>query len=131
MNLLAALLFGIVAGLRVFTAEAVYFGLRGGALRIVFPILALSEYFVDTTSWVPARTALPSLTVRLISGAYMGWIAARIPGVILGIAGAVIGTFGGYRLRMRAISAIGGIPAAIIEDAFAIGIAFAAVALSH
>ena len=131
MNLLAALLFGIVAGMRVFTAEAVYFGLRGGALRIVFPILALGEYFVDSTSWIPARTILPSLTLRVVSGAYMGWIAARIPGIILGIAGALIGTFGGYRLRKRAITAIGGIPAAIIEDAFAIGIAFGSVALSH
>lgn len=129
MSLLAALLFGVVAGLRVFTAEAVYFGLRGGLLRIVFPILALWEYFADTTSWIPARTTLPSLTLRLIGGAYMGWIAARIPGIVLGIAGALIGAFGGYRLRVRAITAIGGIPAAIIEDAVAIGIAFAAVAL--
>ena len=132
MNLIAALLFGIVAGMRVFTAEAVYFGLRGGgALRIVFPILALGEYFVDATSWIPARTTLPSLTLRVVSGAYMGWIAARIPGIILGIVGALIGTFGGYRLRIQAITAIGGIPAAIIEDALAIGIAFGVVALSH
>lgn len=130
MSLLAALLFGIVAGLRVFTAEAVYFGLRGGgALRIVFPILALGEYVADTTSWIPPRTMLPSLTLRLISGAFMGWIAARTPGIVLGVAGALIGTFGGYRFRMRAITAIGGIPAAIGEDALAIGIAFAAVAL--
>lgn len=131
MSLLAALLFGIVAGLRVFTAEAVYFGLRGGTLRIVFPILALWEYFADTTSWIPARTTLPSLTLRLISGAYMGWLTAHIPGIVLGIAGALIGTFGGYRFRIRAIAAIRGIPAAIIEDALAIGIAFAAVALSR
>ena len=129
MNLLAAFLFGIVAGLRVFTAEAVYFGLRDGALRVVFPVLALGEYFADATPWIPARTTLPSLTLRLVSGAYMGWIAARVPGVILGIAGALIGTFGGYRLRMRAITAFGRIPAAIVEDALAIGIALAAFAL--
>ena len=130
MSLLAAVLFGTVAGLRVFTAEAVYFGLRGGVLRIVFPILALWEYFADTTSWIPARTTLPSLTLRLISGASMGWIVARVPGIPLGIAGALLGTFAGYRFRLRVIATIGGIRAAIVEDAVAIAIAFVAVALS-
>ena len=129
MSLLAALLFGIVAGLRVFTAEAVYFAVRGGPLRIIFPILAVGEYVGDATPWIPARTMLPSLILRLVSGAYMGWLAARVPGILAGIVGAIIGTFGGYRVRMRAITAIGGIPAALIEDAVAIGMAFAAVAL--
>jgi uncharacterized membrane protein len=131
MGLLAAALFGIAAGLRVFTAEAVFFGLRAaGWPRIVFPIFALGEYVADATPWIPARTQIfPSLMLRLLSGAFMGHVAGGIPGLILGIAGALIGTYGGYRMRMTAIAKIGAYPAAIAEDIIAIVLAFAAVSL--
>jgi uncharacterized membrane protein len=130
MSLLAAFLFGIAAGLRVFTGEAVFYGLRGhGLLRIAFPIAALGEYVADATPWIPARTQIPSLIVRIFSGAFMGHVAARQPGAIAGGIGALIGTFGGYRLRIGAIARIGAIPAAVFEDLIAIGIAFAAVAI--
>jgi uncharacterized membrane protein len=124
---LAALLFGIVAGLRTFTGEAVYFGLRGGVAGIVFPVLAIVEYAGDALPNVPARTTIFPLLARIVSGAFMGFLAARIPGAILGIAGAVAGAFGGYRLRMAAIAKIGPLPAAVGEDAVAIALAFAAV----
>lgn len=130
MSLLAAFLFGIVAGLRVFTGEAVFFGLRGfGWPRIVFPIFALGEYVVDAMPGAPARTQVSSVIFRIASGAFMGHAAAGVRGVILGVIGALIGTFGGYRARMSAIARVGAIPAAVIEDIVAIAIAFAAVAL--
>jgi uncharacterized membrane protein len=130
MSLAAALLFGIVAGLRVLTAEAVFFGLRAqGAARIVFPVCALGEYVVDLLPMTPARTHVGSVLLRTASGAFMGHIAAGIPGAALGIIGALAGTYGGYRARMAGIAKIGTVPAAVIEDILAIGLAFAAVAL--
>jgi uncharacterized membrane protein len=130
MSLLAAFLFGIAAGLRTFTGEAVFFGVRGhGWTRIVFPVLAVGEYIADALPWIPARTQTGPVLVRLASGAFMGHIAGRVPGAVAGGVGALIGTFGGYRVRMGAIARIGAVPAAVIEDVVAIAIAFAALAL--
>lgn len=129
MNVLAGLLFGIVAGLRTFTGEAVYFGLRGGVVGIVFPLLAVGEYVSDALPQMGARTELLPAAGRMVSAAFMGWIAARIPGAIVAVLGALIGTFGGYRARIAAIAKFGALPAAIGEDVVAIALAFAAVAL--
>lgn len=130
MSLLAAFLFGIVAGLRTFTGEAVFFGVRGhGWPRIVFPLLAVGEYIADALPRIPARTQIGPLLVRLASGVFMGHVAGRVPGAIAGGIGALIGTFGGYRVRMGAIARIGAISAAVIEDIVAIAIAFVALAL--
>jgi uncharacterized membrane protein len=130
MPMLAALLFGIVAGLRVFTGEAVFFGLRGGVAGIVFPVLAIGEYIADALPWIPPRTQLfPSFTLRVLSGAFMGYIPGRIPGAILGVIGAVAGTIFGYRARISAIARMGATPAAVMEDLIAILLAFGAVGL--
>lgn len=131
MTFLAALIFGVVAGLRTFTGEAVYFGLRGGIAGIAFPVLAVGEYIVDALPGVPPRTAIfPSVIVRVLSGAFMGFVVGRVPGIVLGVIGALAGTYGGYRLRMAAIVKIGALPAAVCEDIVAIAIAFGALALA-
>ena len=127
--LLAALLFGFVAGLRTFTGEAVYFGLRGGVAGIVFPLFALGEYVADALPQIPARTTIGPVLVRCASGAFMGWTVARAGGAAAGVIGAFLGTFGGYRARMWAIAKIGALPAAILEDAVAIALAFACLLL--
>ena len=129
MMLFAALLFGFVAGLRTFTGEAVYFGLRGGVAGIVFPILALGEYVADALPQIPARTTIGPVLVRCASGAFMGWTVARVGGAAAGVIGALLGTFGGYRARMWAIAKIGALPAAILEDAIAIALGFACLLL--
>jgi uncharacterized membrane protein len=130
MSLFAALLFGIVAGLRVLTAEAVFFGLRAtGVARVVFPVCAAGEYVVDVLPLTPARTRAGSLVLRLASGAFMGHVAAGLPGLALGIIGALAGTYGGYLVRTAGIAKIGNVPSGIIEDIVAIGLAFAAVTL--
>jgi uncharacterized membrane protein len=130
MSLLAAFLFGIAAGLRTFTGEAVFFGMRGhGWSRIVFPVLAAGEDIADALPQIPARTQIGPVIVRLASGAFMGHVAGRLPGALAGVLGALIGTFGGYRMRMGAIARIGAVPAAVLEDVIAIAIAFAALAL--
>jgi uncharacterized membrane protein len=129
VSLVAAFLFGVVAGLRAFTGEGVYFAPRGGIAGIAFPILALAEYVGDALPQTPPRTTIGPLLVRCASGAFMGWTAARVFGAIVGVAGALIGTFGGYRARMWLIANTAALPAAILEDVVAIGLAVAALFL--
>ena len=53
-------------------------------------------------------------------------------GAIVGIAGAVAGTLGGHAARARMAAAFGrDLPAALVEDAIAIGAAFAVVLASR
>ncbi|MFN2449529.1 MAG: hypothetical protein ABR508_07030 [Candidatus Baltobacteraceae bacterium] len=127
MSLVAALLFGIVAGLRTLTGEAVFFGFRGGTWGIVFILGAIGEYAVDLLPQCPSRTTIGPAIARCASGGFMGWIAAEAAGAAIGVAGALIGTFAGHRLRMRLIGLIGAVPAGATEDVVAIAIAFAAV----
>jgi uncharacterized membrane protein len=138
--LLAAFILGIVSGLRVFTAPAVLLlTRRGGIVGIILGILALVEYVLDVMPKTPARTGLPGLGARVVSGAFVGFwvtcthggsIAHNIAGSVIGIIGALIGAFGGLNLRLRAIQAIGNVPSGILEDVVAIAIAFGAVALA-
>lgn len=127
MHLLASFVFGLVAGLRTFTGEGLFFGLRGGTAGIIFPVLALGEYVVDLLPKTPARTEIGPMLARCASGAFMGWTVARVPGIFAGIIGALIATFGGYRMRIAWIARIGAVPAAILEDVLAIALAFAAL----
>jgi uncharacterized membrane protein len=53
-------------------------------------------------------------------------------GVVAGVIGALIGTWGGYALRMRASKAVGrDLPVALAESALALLLAVAAVAQLH
>lgn len=112
--------------MRTFTGEGVYYALRGGTAGIILPLLAAGEYVADLLPQTPARTQTGPLLARCASGAFMGWNAARAPGAALGLAGALAGTFGGYRMRMALIERIGAVPAALAEDAIALTLAFAA-----
>ena len=129
-----AFLLGLSSGLRTFTSPAVVLWARGTTVwAVILTILALFEFYADTTPKIPARTRLPSLVVRLISGAFSGWMiatmrgASGIAGLIAGIIGAIIGTYGGYAARKAAIERIGSLPAAIAEDIITIALAVVAV----
>jgi uncharacterized membrane protein len=126
--LLLALALGIVSGLRTFTSLAALGVVRGGwGYLVVLP--ALGEYVVDALPVAPARTRPSGLIVRLISGAVAGyviagWHGASAPvGAGCGVVGALIGTYGGYALRMALIARLGAIPAALAEDVVAIALA--------
>ena len=129
MALLLAVLIGVVSGLRTFTSLAAIFLARGGVWGYVLGICAIGEYYVDTTPWVPSRTAFPSNVVRALSGAIAGCLVATahggtvILGIIVGIIGAVIGTYGGHAARVAAIQRLGALPAALLEDVVAIALA--------
>ena len=143
---LFALLIGIVAGSRTFTAPAAaswaaHLGrldLGGTWLAFmgfawtpwVFTALALAELVVDQLPTTPSRLVPMQFSARLVSGAVsgasvVGATGSIVGGALVGILGAVIGTFGFHALRTKLAAAFGrDTPAAFIEDALAIGGAF-------
>jgi len=144
MTLVFAFLIGLFAGLRSLTAPAAtawaaYLGwlkLEGplsliGSLPsvVIFTLLAAVELVLDKLPATPSRTAPPGLIARIVTGALTGACVAvgsgqaAIAGALLGVAGGVIGCFGGYQARTRLVKALGkpDIYVALIEDLIAIG----------
>jgi uncharacterized membrane protein len=98
---------------------------------IVFTLLALGEYVGDVLPQTPNRTAPGPLAARLCFGALATAMAAHATiepaagGVIFGIIGALVGAFGGMRLRMAASRRLGrDLPVGLLESALALAIAF-------
>lgn len=141
-----SLLMGVIAGLRTMTAPAAiswaaHLG-RLGVLPTVlafmsYPLtrwivsaLALAELVVDQRPSTPSRTTPMPFAARLVSGALCGacigaGAGTLVAGLIAGIVGAVIGTLGGHTVRARLAARFGSDrPAALIEDAIALGGAF-------
>jgi uncharacterized membrane protein len=142
--LIAIPLLGIVTGMRSMTAMAVlcWFAHRGYlpldgtwaswagnlATAIIFTVLALGEYVADKLPKTPNRTAPGPLLVRVVIGGLVAAIVAAglegsgVEAVILGVAGALIGTFGGFLIRRDIVLRLGGkdLPVALAEDASAI-----------
>ncbi|MET0749043.1 MAG: DUF4126 domain-containing protein [Rhizobium sp.] len=143
MVLFAALLIGVIAGLRALTAPAVVsWGAALGWLDLsqtplafmgyrwtpfVFSLLALLELVTDQLPSTPSRKVPPQFGARLVMGALAGATlgasgGALIAGLVAGLVGAAIGTFGGAALRGKLALSFGkDRPAAIIEDIIAIG----------
>lgn len=71
----------------------------------IFTVLALGEMIADKHPRTPSRTSVGPLVGRLILGGLVGAIAATclrgpgIEGVMLGVAGALAGSFAGFMLR--------------------------------
>ena len=95
-----------------------------------FALLALAELVTDQLPSTPSRKVPQQFGARLVAGAFVGAIVgatggAVIAGLVAGIVGAAIGTYGGAELRARLARAFGrDLPAALIEDAVAILLAF-------
>jgi len=127
--LLLALCIGFVSGLRTFTPLAAVLLARGSVWGIVLSIAAVGEYVADALPNTPSRTRAMGLSVRVASGAFVGWTIATmhggsgILGALGGIAGAVIGAYAGLAGRLAASARLGAYPAAIGEDLVAIGLA--------
>jgi len=127
--LLLAFAIGFVSGLRTFTSLAALMLVRGGVWGWVLAVAAVGEYVADAMPQIPPRTRLPSIVIRPLSGAIAGWLIASghggsaAGGAVLGIAGALAGTYGGHAARLAAIARIGALPAALAEDAVAIALA--------
>ncbi|NJL11222.1 MAG: hypothetical protein HC908_16615 [Calothrix sp. SM1_7_51] len=127
--LIATFFLGIVSGLRAFTPIAALFVARGGIVGVLSAIAAFAELIGDKLPFIPDRTSLPALSLRILSGGFVGWSfsevrgASPIFGLILGVIGSLIGTYGGRAVRIAAIAKIGSLPSAILEDAIAVGLA--------
>jgi uncharacterized membrane protein len=144
--LLLALLIGIIAGLRAMTAPAaVSWAARLGWLNLaptglaflgyaftpwIFTALALVELVTDQLPSTPSRTVPVQFGTRILTGGLSGGAIGAahgqlVLGVVGGVVGAVIGTLGGRAVRGRLAASFGrDLPAALIEDAVAIGGAF-------
>ena len=140
--LLLALLIGVVAGLRAFTAPAVlawaallhwinldgtWASWMGHWITVaVLTVIAVAELVSDKMPTLPSRKSAPQFLVRLASGAFAGAVLGTAWGyrwgsLGAGIFGAVIGTIGGYGIRTRLVAANGGRdrPIAVAEDVVA------------
>ncbi|HTY29760.1 MAG TPA: DUF4126 family protein [Mycobacterium sp.] len=150
--LLLALLIGVIAGLRAFTAPAVmawaaflhWINLSGTwaswvghwATVTVLTIIAVAELVSDQMEQTPSRKTAVQFITRLVMGGFAGAVLGTAWGypwgsLGMGIIGAVLGTVGGYEVRTRLVRASGGHdrPIGVLEDVVAVigGLAVAAL----
>jgi len=140
---LAALLLGVIAGLRAVTpVAAVSWAISLGILKLtgtplaflgamvtpwIVSAIAVGELINDKLPKTPSRKVPIQFGGRIVSGGLAGAAVglstgALIPGVVLGAVGAVVGTLGGAWARGRLAAAFGrDLPAALIEDLVAVG----------
>ena len=145
MVLCLAFAIGVIAGLRALTAPAVvcwaahlgWINLHGSHLAVlgsvvtavIITILAIAELINDKLPATPSRTTAFPLGVRIVTGAICGMALAiaggqGIPlGLVAGIVGALVGTFGGYQVRHQIVTQlkVKDIGVALTEDLIAIG----------
>jgi len=140
---LAALLLGVIAGLRAVTpVAAVSWAASLGILKLtgtplaflgamaapwIVSAMAVGELINDKLPKTPSRKAPVAFGARIASGGLAGAavglsMGALIPGLVLGAVGAVIGTLGGAWARGKLAAAFGrDLPAALTEDLVAVG----------
>lgn len=149
--LVVALLIGIVAGLRAMTAPAVVsWAASLGVLPLIgtplaflgwrftpwiVSLLAIGELVTDQLPGTPSRKVPLQFGTRIVMGGLCGaavgmggglWVAAMVAGAL----GAVLGTYGGAAARAAMAQRFGrDLPAALLEDAAAIGLGVLAMAL--
>ena len=96
---------------------------------VIFVLLAIVELITDQLPSTPSRTAPPGLIARIVTGGLCGAGIAIAGsqtlalGAVIGIVGALAGTYGGHEVRTRLVRALG-VPdfvVATLEDVVAIG----------
>jgi uncharacterized membrane protein len=142
--LFLAFLIGVIAGLRCLSAPAIvawaahknWLNLHDSHLSfmasivtaIIFTVMAIGELIGDKRPSAPARTSLPGLSGRIVTGALCGaciGVAGSQSVILCGVLGAfggVAGAFGGYQARTRLVAALK-VPdfvIALLEDAVTI-----------
>ena len=147
--LFTSLLFGITSGLRALAGLAVlswaahlgYVPLEHTWLAFlgftytpyILTLMAIGELVNDTLPKTPSRLIPPQFITRVITGTLCG-VAVGVStghlftGLIAGAIGSVIGTLAGAKARAFGARLFGrDLPAALSEDAVAIGVAVVAV----
>jgi uncharacterized membrane protein len=142
--LVFCLLLGCLTGLRSLTAPATvcwaakigWLNFAGTKLAfvdrpvavLILTILAVAELIADKLPKTPARTAPPGLIARVVLGCLCAVALATNAGgnllvpAIVGVGGALIGTFVGYKTRHALVSRahIPDFAVAIVEDVIAV-----------
>ena len=144
MTLLLAFLIGLFAGLRSLTPPAaVAWAVHLGWLRqarplsligslpavIILSVFAITEIIVDKLPNTPNRTAPLGLIARIVTGGLTGACVSvgggrpALVGAALGVAGGIVGCFGGYQARTRLVKSLRqpDFNIALVEDLIAIG----------
>ena len=143
--LINAFLIGTASGLRALIGlAAVSWAARYGILRLdhtwlaflgyaltphILTLIAIGELVNDKLPKTPSRLIPPQFITRIVTSALCGLAIGlsghgTIIGLVAGIVGAVAGTFGGTKARSLLARTYGrDLPAALIEDAVALGIA--------
>jgi uncharacterized membrane protein len=100
----------------------------------ILTLMALGELVNDKLPKTPSRLVPPQFITRIITGTLCG-VALGIStghlfvGLLAGALGSVAGTLGGAKARAYGAQLLGrDLPAALVEDAIAIGLAIASVA---
>jgi uncharacterized membrane protein len=100
----------------------------------IFTLLAAGEYYADTLPRTPSRKSPGPFAARLVFAALVGALVSSsflnplVGGILFGLVGALIGTFGGYRLRLYLAGRLNNdLPVAVCESAFALGISVLAM----
>ena len=95
----------------------------------ILTLMAIAELVNDKLPKTPSRLIPPQFITRIVMSALCGLAIGlsgngMILGLVAGIVGAVAGTFGGAKLRSLLSRTFGrDLPAAVLEDAVALGIA--------
>ena len=94
----------------------------------ILTLMAIAELVNDKLPKTPSRLVPPQFITRIVTGALCGLAIGlsghgAIVGLVAGIMGAVAGTFGGAKARSLLVRTFGrDLPAALLEDAVALGI---------
>jgi uncharacterized membrane protein len=140
-----AFLIGFASGLRALiglaaVSWAVHFGILpldhtwlaflGYAVTpYILTLMAIAELVNDKLPKTPSRLIPPQFVTRIVTGALCGLAIGlsghgMIIGLVAGVVGAVAGTLGGAKARSLLAKTFGrDLPAALLEDAVAFGIA--------
>ena len=139
-----AFLIGTASGLRALIGlTAVSWAVHSGILPLdhtwlaflgyaftpyILTLMAIGELVNDKLLKTPSRLVPPQFITRIVTSALCG-LAIGFPGhgmiigLVAGILGAVAGTFGGAKARSLLARTFGrDLPAALLEDAVALGI---------
>jgi uncharacterized membrane protein len=117
------------------TAWASFFGSKVAV--VLFSLGAVGELISDKLPKTPSRLKQPGFAVRIMMGWLCGMLLASagsfslIGGVLLGVIGAVAGSYLGYFARSRITGNFGlpDLPVALVEDIVCIGGSFFVVSL--
>ena len=149
--LISALLLGTASGLRALIGlTVVSWAARLGYIHLehtwlaflgfaftpyVLSLMAVGELVNDKLPKTPSRLIPPQFITRVVTGTLCGVgvglaTGHLVAGLLLGAVGSIVGTYGGAKARGFGAKLFGrDLPAALVEDVVALGIAVGAIAL--